>query len=277
MNQKRRSSIIVDPERIIPAFSLPWIHRDSWNDKEWFYSVEGVWYLKSSENMEEVLQLCGAGPNTMSMVLSSDMMISIQEDVSYHWWVRYEYRIKGKNHAGFTSSTYKMTSNKFFPGKEQPESLDDWDKRFTVSTISLVKDSNSADIDDISLVLDQVAEKDVKFRNDSKTVFLVKDEELHMITTVQTKSRPVTGTRTFGMYNLDNLGDTMILKGGGRFGLSPNVSRRGSFMTPRRASFENSGELQVPSSIDGNRRLSVTKVPDHLLPKAPVIEISEYK
>ena len=28
--------------KIIPTFKTPWIHRDQWNDKDWFYSVEGT-------------------------------------------------------------------------------------------------------------------------------------------------------------------------------------------------------------------------------------------
>ena len=79
--------------------------------------------------MEEILRLCGAGPKIASMVLSSDMVISIQEDVSYHWWIRYEHRLKALNHLGYRTSAFKMTSNKFFPEAEKPESQDDWDKR----------------------------------------------------------------------------------------------------------------------------------------------------
>ena len=37
-----RGSSIIDPEKVIPTFSIPWIHRDAWNDKEWFYAIEGI-------------------------------------------------------------------------------------------------------------------------------------------------------------------------------------------------------------------------------------------
>ena len=50
MSQSRKSSFCLDPERSIPAFSLPWIHRDNWNDKEWFYSIEGEYFLLCHEN-----------------------------------------------------------------------------------------------------------------------------------------------------------------------------------------------------------------------------------
>ena len=27
--------------KIIPTFQIPYVHRDMWNDKEWYYSIEG--------------------------------------------------------------------------------------------------------------------------------------------------------------------------------------------------------------------------------------------
>ena len=86
--------------------------------------------MKSSDNMEEVLQACGTGPYTSEMVLNADMVLSLQEDTDYYWWIRYEYRLKGRNHIGFKTNSHKLTSNKFYPGKESPEALDDWDKRY---------------------------------------------------------------------------------------------------------------------------------------------------
>ena len=88
--------------------------------------------MKSSDNMEEVLRAFGAGPCTSGMVLNSDMVLSLQEDVDYFWWIRYEYRFKGRNHIGFKTNSNKLTSNKFYPGKESPEALDDWDKRYVI-------------------------------------------------------------------------------------------------------------------------------------------------
>ena len=79
--------------------------------------------------MESILELSGVGTNTTSMVSEADMMLSLQEDTSYEWWIRYEYRIKGKNHLGFRANATKLTSNVFFPGREKAEALDDWDKR----------------------------------------------------------------------------------------------------------------------------------------------------
>ena len=34
-------TIVQDVNRIIPTFSTPWVHRDKWNDKDWYYPVEG--------------------------------------------------------------------------------------------------------------------------------------------------------------------------------------------------------------------------------------------
>ena len=93
----------------------------------------GVWCLKSSENMEEVLRLLGAGPCTTSMVSQSYMLLSLQEDVDYQWWVRYEYRLKGvtvnKMYQTVRQTVNKLTSNKFYLEQEKPDVLEDWDKR----------------------------------------------------------------------------------------------------------------------------------------------------
>ena len=85
--------------------------------------------MTSSNNMDKVLKLIGAGPATASMVMESDMLVSLQEDVDFGWWVRYEYLFRGKNRRGFKAKAHKMTSNKFIPEAERPENVEDWDKR----------------------------------------------------------------------------------------------------------------------------------------------------
>ena len=80
--------------------------------------------------MEKILEMFGVGRNTISMLSEVDMILSLQEHASYEWWVRYEYRIKGKNHIGCFAKANKLTSNLFFPGHEKVEALDDWDKRY---------------------------------------------------------------------------------------------------------------------------------------------------
>ena len=86
--------------------------------------------MTSCDNMEEVLQACGAGCYTSSMVRNTDMVLSLQEDIDYRWWIRYEYRFRGRNHVGFKTHVNKMTSNTFYPGDENTEYTEDWDKRY---------------------------------------------------------------------------------------------------------------------------------------------------
>ena len=85
--------------------------------------------MTRSDNMDEILRLVGAGQGITNMISQSDMMVSLQEDIDFGWWVRYEYLFKGKTRLGFKANAHKMTSNKFVPESERPENLEDWDKR----------------------------------------------------------------------------------------------------------------------------------------------------
>ena len=87
--------------------------------------------------MEKVYKLIGAGPFTSEMVLRSRMVISLQEDFDFGWWIRSEYLFKGKGHLGFKKSFHKMTSNKYYPGIDKGELLEDWDKRYYVYNIKI--------------------------------------------------------------------------------------------------------------------------------------------
>ena len=40
MTRIQKDALLSDPH-IIPTFSTPRSHRDQWNDKEWYFSVEG--------------------------------------------------------------------------------------------------------------------------------------------------------------------------------------------------------------------------------------------
>ena len=40
MTRIQKDALLLDPH-IIPTFSIPRSHRDQWNDKEWYFSVEG--------------------------------------------------------------------------------------------------------------------------------------------------------------------------------------------------------------------------------------------
>ena len=84
--------------------------------------------MTSSDNMDEILKLIGAGQGITTIISQSDMMVSLQEDIDFGWWVRYEYLFKGKTRLGFKANAHKMTSNKFVPESERPENLEDWDK-----------------------------------------------------------------------------------------------------------------------------------------------------
>ena len=86
--------------------------------------------MTSSDNMGEVLPLLGTGPCTAAMVLQANMMLSLQEDIDFGWWIRYEYYIKGKSPRGYKARAHKMTSNKFIPECEKLELIEDWDKRY---------------------------------------------------------------------------------------------------------------------------------------------------
>ena len=85
--------------------------------------------MTSSANMNEILRLIGAGHCITAIISQSDMLLSLQEDIDFGWWVRYEYLFKGKTRLGFKANAHKMTSNKFVPDAERPENLEDWDKR----------------------------------------------------------------------------------------------------------------------------------------------------
>jgi hypothetical protein len=85
--------------------------------------------MTSSDNMDEILGLIGAGQGITTIISQSDMLVSLQEDIDFGWWVRYEYLFKGKTRRGFKANAHKMTSNKFVPESERPENLEDWDKR----------------------------------------------------------------------------------------------------------------------------------------------------
>ena len=54
MSQRnRRGSITAEPDKIIPTFSIPWVHKDKWNDKDWFYGIEGKCLFDISNIVQE--------------------------------------------------------------------------------------------------------------------------------------------------------------------------------------------------------------------------------
>ena len=85
--------------------------------------------------MDQVFKLIGVGPCTSEMVLKSKMLISLQEDFDFGWWIRSEYRFKGAGRHRFKKVAHKMTSNKHYPGIEKGELLEDWDKRYYLQVV----------------------------------------------------------------------------------------------------------------------------------------------
>ena len=64
------------------------------------------------------------------MVIRSDFLLTLYEDIDHSWKILTETSIKAKNTKGFKCRNYKMTSNKFYPDQGKPESLEDWDPRY---------------------------------------------------------------------------------------------------------------------------------------------------
>ena len=60
MSKFRKPSILLNPDpevsmnKKIATFQIPWLHRDLWNDKDWYYSIEGTTFylLKASEKAD---------------------------------------------------------------------------------------------------------------------------------------------------------------------------------------------------------------------------------
>ena len=92
-------------------------------------SMEGTWRLVSQDNMEECMKALGLTPNVIIMVMRSDMMLTIYEDIDKRWKIMTEANIKAKSIRGYRTANFKMTANKFLLGEAKPELLEDWDPR----------------------------------------------------------------------------------------------------------------------------------------------------
>ena len=57
MSKFRKPSILLNPDpevsmnKKIATFQIPWLHRDFWNDKDWYYSIEGN-FIQFQETMQ---------------------------------------------------------------------------------------------------------------------------------------------------------------------------------------------------------------------------------
>eukprot|EP00094_Tigriopus_californicus_P001748 TCALIF_01690-PA protein Name:"Protein of unknown function" AED:0.00 eAED:0.00 QI:104/1/1/1/1/1/3/324/270 len=135
--------------------------------KKEFLPFEGSWCMIAMENVETYLRAIGVTPLMAQMVVRSEYLITVYEDIDHAWKVLTETSIKAKNVKGFKCRNYKMTSNKFHPEQPKPELLDDWDPRLVVTTVTL----EDHDTYDKVLVMDQIAEQDQRHNNSSTLFF----------------------------------------------------------------------------------------------------------
>ena len=118
--------------------------------------------------------------------------------------------------------------------------------RYTITTVSLIMSGEIEDNENVKLVISQVSEKNAEFGHDSEIVFETEGGTLIMTTTVYTDEGPVSGTRRFVQYNLDNLAN-----------ITPNTSRRNSYQASPLASRRSSVNLAPQPFL---RRLSTDVV-----------------
>ena len=109
-----------------------------------------TFFFLRKQNYDKYLAGIGVTPLMAQMVLRSDFMITIYEDIDKCWKVLTETSIKAKSIKGYKCRNYKMTSNKFMLEEEKPELLDDWDPRLVVTTLTFDEETKSL------LVFDQV-------------------------------------------------------------------------------------------------------------------------
>ena len=133
--------------------------------------------------------------------------------------------------------------------------------------------------DNVRLVLNQVAEKDVPFNLDSEIVFKVNsDDELVMTTKVIDNQigAPTIATRRFSRFDLDNLIEiNKVQSQRPSFSVTPNLSRRGSYNVRQDETQDSLSQL-LSAKLE-KRRLSIPKTPASLQSNGPIIEISHHK
>ena len=71
----------------------------------------------------------GVTPLIAAMVMRSDYMVTIYEDLDKQWKILSETCVKAKSIRGYKTRSFKMTANKFRLGEPKPELLEDWDPR----------------------------------------------------------------------------------------------------------------------------------------------------
>ena len=91
--------------------------------------IEGTWRLIANENFDAFLAGVGVTPLVATMVIRSETMVTIYEDLDKQWKILSETSIKAKSIRGYRTRNYKMTGNKFKLEEPKPELLEDWDPR----------------------------------------------------------------------------------------------------------------------------------------------------
>ena len=97
--------------------------------KKELFPVEGSWRLICNQNYDQYLAAIGVTPLMATMVMRSDYLITIYEDIDKCWKILTETSIKARSIRGYKCRNYKMTANKFMLKEGKPELLDDWDPR----------------------------------------------------------------------------------------------------------------------------------------------------
>jgi len=136
--------------------------------------IEGTFKKIESINFENYLTAVGAGQFTKDMVMRAGVVLRITKELDKQWRISTETLIRGKSVRGYRTNNRKMTENKFKVGEEKPELLDDWDQRLVVSILEVNNEKTK-------LTLQQTAEKDQSFANDSLVEFEVEPEEPNVL------------------------------------------------------------------------------------------------
>jgi len=205
--------------------------------------VEGVWKLATTENMEEVLTAVGTTPHVIEMVLGSETMMTIYEDIDLRWKILSETSVKARSIRGYKAKNFMMTGNKFSHKEPKPELLEDWDPRVVVTTMTFDESGGEGHE---RLILDQVAEKDLLHRADSRVYIEGDGRDLMKQTYVVFRrgQKPVRGVKRFARY--DPTPSTHGSQGGGE--LQEKMDKRGAEQRQDKGGGSGGGGLKVPTN-----------------------------
>jgi len=137
--------------------------------------VEGRFTMIGNNNFEQFLEAVGTGPLSRNMVMRAKVTLTISRTPDRQWIIVQETAIKAKSVTGYSTCNRKLTQNKFKEGEEKPELLDDWDQREVITILSREDDG-------ARLKLEQYADKDEKFHDDSTVIFAVDRDDTDILT-----------------------------------------------------------------------------------------------